>query len=59
MNQRILKTLDYYNQHSKEFIDNTLNVDMTSLYVKFLPLLPPGGKILDVGCGSGRDALAF
>src|SRR5262249_19105964 len=24
-----------------------------------LALLPPGGRILDAGCGSGRDSLAF
>ena len=29
------------------------------MYARFLPLLPAGGHILDVGCGSGRDARAF
>jgi hypothetical protein len=29
------------------------------LYKPFLSLLPPGGHILDAGCGSGRDALEF
>ena len=32
---------------------------MSRLYDEFLPLLPPGGHILDAGCGSGRDSLAF
>ncbi|MCA1729618.1 MAG: class I SAM-dependent methyltransferase [Actinobacteria bacterium] len=32
---------------------------MSSLYEPFLSLLMPGAHILDAGCGSGRDALAF
>jgi len=28
-------------------------------YVRFLPMLPPAGLILDLGCGSGDDAPAF
>ena len=32
---------------------------MESLYRPFLAELPGGTRILDVGCGSGRDTLAF
>ena len=32
---------------------------MTTQYDRFLPMLPKGGRILDAGCGSGRDAKAF
>jgi SAM-dependent methyltransferase len=32
---------------------------MEDLYEPFLALVPAGGHILDVGCGSGRDTLAF
>jgi hypothetical protein len=32
---------------------------MTPLYDRFLPLLPAGRRILDAGCGVGRNALAF
>lgn len=32
---------------------------MESLYEPFLHCLFPGAKILDAGCGSGRDAAAF
>ena len=32
---------------------------MSPLYQRFLPLLPPAGRILDAGCGSGRDLRAF
>ncbi|MBK1618435.1 SAM-dependent methyltransferase [Lamprobacter modestohalophilus] len=32
---------------------------MSPLYAPFLDKLAPGATILDAGCGSGRDALAF
>lgn len=51
--------MDYYNQNSEQFVQTTLNVNMESLYQVFLVLLPNGGHILDLGCGSGRDTLAF
>lgn len=54
-----MKTIDYYNKHAEEFTASTLEVDMESLYQPFLAELPEGTRILDVGCGSGRDTLAF
>lgn len=54
-----MKTIDYYNQYADEFTQATLNVDMGSLYEPFLAELPECAYILDVGCGSGRDTLAF
>ena len=32
---------------------------MTSLYEPFTAGLPPQGRVLDAGCGSGRDSRAF
>lgn len=49
----------YYNKHAKEFINNTLNVDLKPIYERFEPYLKKGQKILDVGFGSGRDSLHF
>ena len=54
-----MKTKDYYNNNAQDFVDSTFMVDMQSLYQPFLNLLPDFGRILDLGCGSGRDALAF
>ena len=54
-----MKTIDYYNKHAEEFTASTFEVDMESLYQPFLAELPEGARILDVGCGSGRDTLAF
>ena len=53
------RTLDYYNKNSEEYFNSTLNVDMTNTYKEFLKLVPEGGKILDLGCGSGRDSMNF
>ncbi len=54
-----MKTIDYYNKHPDEFTASTVEIDMESLYPPFLAELPEGARILDVGCGSGRDTLAF
>ena len=54
-----MNTLDYYNKNSEEYFNSTLNVDMTNTYKEFLKLVPKGGKILDLGCGSGRDSMNF
>lgn len=40
-------------------MDETVAVNFTEIQKMFLNLLPHGGKILDFGCGSGRDALEF
>ena len=50
---------DYYHEHSKEFIDNTINCDMSEQYRFFEKYLKGKGKILDIGFGSGRDSLYF
>jgi SAM-dependent methyltransferase len=52
-------TVIYYDTHADQYTADTLRVEMGQLYDPFLALVPPGGHILDAGCGSGRDALAF
>lgn len=52
-------TLAYYNNNAADFFSNTVSVDMSVLYDRFLSVLSPGSLILDAGCGSGRDAKAF
>ncbi|MFT7680904.1 MAG: SAM-dependent methyltransferase [Moritella dasanensis] len=52
-------SISFYNNNANEFVSNTISVDMTSLYQKFLPLLPANAHILDAGCGSGRDSKYF
>ena len=53
------QTSNYYNQHAQAFFENTYQVEMESLYTPFLIYLPEQALILDLGCGSGRDTLAF
>lgn len=50
---------EYYNQNARGFFVSTVAVDMSALHEAFLTKLPVGGRILDAGCGSGRDARAF
>ena len=57
-------TLDYYQRNAKDFFSQTINVDMQNVYQPFLEYLPKPHlsnqqKILDVGCGSGRDSVFF
>lgn len=52
-------TLHYYQNHAQDFFDGTVNVDMTPLYEAFTQHLAHGARVLDAGCGSGRDAKAF
>ena len=53
------KTLEYYNENADKFILGTLNVDMMTIQKKFISYIPKNGKVLDLGCGSGRDSLFF
>lgn len=50
---------NFYDENAKKFISETVHVDMSHEYERFLANLPSGGSILDAGSGSGRDALAF
>jgi SAM-dependent methyltransferase len=52
-------TSAYYEQHARQFFDETVAVDMSPLYERILRRVPHGGCILDAGCGSGRDTRAF
>lgn len=53
------QTSQYYNDHATTFFEATVGVDMGPLHARFLQNIPAGGRILDAGCGSGRDARAF
>ena len=53
------KTLQYYNETAPTFVQGTITADLSKLHRRFLKLLPIQAHILDLGCGSGRDAKAF
>lgn len=52
-------TLQYYNQHAKAYVDSTRDVEFSQTQERFLQYLKPGARILDFGCGSGRDTKYF
>ncbi len=49
----------YYDQNAEAFIAGTVAVDFRKTQEKFLAFLPEKARILDFGCGSGRDAAYF
>ena len=52
-------TLNYYNNKATEFVSGTVEVQFIEMQDTFLKYVPAGGKILDFGCGSGRDTKYF
>ncbi len=52
-------SIQYYDENAEHFINNTFELSMENLTSIFLRKLPTEAKILDLGCGSGRDSLYF
>lgn len=53
------KTLQYYNKKAPSFVQETVDVEFSALQNEFISKIRRGGRILDLGCGSGRDSKAF
>ena len=53
------ESIEYYNKNAESFIYETFNVNFEETQERFLKHIPPQGRILDFGCGSGRDAKYF
>jgi len=51
--------MDYYDKFANEFFERSVSADLEEMYRHFLPHVTRGGKILDIGAGSGRDILHF
>ena len=53
------ETLAYYAANAEAFASSTVSVEFTAMQERFVELLEPGARVLDLGCGSGRDAKRF
>lgn len=53
------QTVEYYEKNATTFIESTINADVSELYKPFEGLFTPGCRILNLGCGSGRDSKYF
>jgi 2-polyprenyl-3-methyl-5-hydroxy-6-metoxy-1,4-benzoquinol methylase len=54
-----MTSIHYYDTHAESFFANTVNANMAAPRARFCRHLAPSARILDAGCGSGRDAAAF
>ena len=52
-------TRAFYDGDPEGYSESTFGNDVSDIRRRFLSLLDPGARILDLGCGSGRDTLAF
>lgn len=53
------KTIDYYNKDVDNNCKQTVSVDFVTTQNESLNMLPKKSLILEFGCGSGSDSLAF
>lgn len=49
----------YYDENAKFFAESAISADMSPIHKEFFSHLKDGSKILDAGCGPGRDIVAF
>lgn len=54
-----IETVNFYDRHAAEMSALYDSADMSRLYENIVGVLPKGASILDIGCGSGRDARAL
>ena len=53
------KNVEYYDQNADSFFAGSVGANMSHDREQFISFLPESGKVLDAGCGSGRDSKAF
>ena len=51
------ETRAYYDGNSRGYSDSTMGNDLSDTMSRFLGHMRQGGRILDLGCGSGRDTV--
>jgi len=55
----VRSTIDYYNRIADSYYWTTVGIDMSKLRNAFAAYLPAEARVIDLGCGSGRDVMAF
>lgn len=53
------ETMAYYNNNAANYVKSTISGEMQMIRKRFIEMLPDGAHVLDLGCGSGRDAKSF
>ena len=51
--------MNYYEENAQTYYNKTKDADMTDSCNRFAKYIRPAGRILDIGCGSGRDMKYF
>jgi SAM-dependent methyltransferase len=57
--ERARSTVRYYDSSADDYAALTAKIDTSERTEHFLALLPPAARILDAGCGAGRDLAQF
>ncbi|MFL5296957.1 MAG: class I SAM-dependent methyltransferase [Phenylobacterium sp.] len=52
-------SIGFYEENAEDFFRRSADADMLPALTRFAAMLPAGGRVLDAGCGSGRDAKSF
>lgn len=50
------QTIEYYQNNANELLERYESADVENLHESLLKVFPIGSKLLEIGCGSGRDA---
>jgi SAM-dependent methyltransferase len=53
----VIATADFYDVNASTYFEQTVTVDPEGFLGPFADRLVPGSRVLDIGCGSGRDLL--
>lgn len=54
-----LSIQQFYQTNANDYAKETLSIDLSALYQRFMEHIPEKSHLLDLGCGSGRDSDFF
>lgn len=57
--RRRASTNSFYDHNADGYAAATMRIDTAERIARFAALLPRGGRVLDAGCGAGRDLIGF